>query len=250
MTIRAHRRGLGASIVGCLTGLALLLSGTAAWAANGAYAVDDADVAAPGSCKIESFLAFASNRDFIAAATPSCAIDLGRTFEFSGQFQRFRADGEWGTSLQLKAKTNILPVQTGKIGMGAAGGASFDLVTGDNTGFFAYVPVTVAITDEFRLLINGGWLWDRVAARHYLTYGAGFEWEFVKQWTLIAEVFGQVGAALQDNPTVTKPRAQVGLRYTPIEAFDVDVIYGRNITGENANWITVGLNVRFPPPKK
>jgi hypothetical protein len=26
---------------------------------------------------------------------------------------------------------------------------------------------------------------------------------------------------------------------------DFDVIYGRNITGENAHWITVGLNVRF-----
>jgi hypothetical protein len=25
----------------------------------------------------------------------------------------------------------------------------------------------------------------------------------------------------------------------------VDVIYGRNLTGEQANWITVGLNVRF-----
>ena len=27
---------------------------------------------------------------------------------------------------------------------------------------------------------------------------------------------------------------------------DFDVIYGRNILGENANWITVGWNVRFP----
>ncbi len=241
---RARLAAIGA---GLLTTLALT---PAAHAANGAFAVDDADVAAPGSCKIESFLAFASNRDFIAAATPTCAIDLGRPFEFSGQFQRFRADGEWGTSLQLKAKTNIIPTETGKIGLGVAGGTFFDLVTGQNTGFFAYVPVTFAITDQFRLLLNGGWLWDRVAARHYLTYGGGFEWEFVEQWTLIGEVFGQVGAPLEDSPTVTKPRAQVGLRYTPIEAFDIDVIYGRNITGENANWITVGLNVRFPPPKR
>ena len=31
---------------------------------------------------------------------------------------------------------------------------------------------------------------------------------------------------------------------------DLDLIYGRNIAGENANWITVGLNVRFPAPEK
>ena len=37
---------------------------------------------------------------------------------------------------------------------------------------------------------------------------------------------------------------------TPIDTIDFDVIYGRNIGGENANWITLGMNVRFPPPGK
>ena len=27
-----------------------------------------------------------------------------------------------------------------------------------------------------------------------------------------------------------------------------DLIYGRNITGENANWITLGTTIRFPVP--
>jgi hypothetical protein len=26
------------------------------------------------------------------------------------------------------------------------------------------------------------------------------------------------------------------------------VIYGRNIQGENANWLTIGTTIRFPPP--
>jgi len=30
------------------------------------------------------------------------------------------------------------------------------------------------------------------------------------------------------------------------EIFSVDIIYGRNITGENANWITIGTTIRFP----
>ena len=49
----------------------------------------------------------------------------------------------------------------------------------------------------------------------------------------------------QDLVGGVRVRAQLGLRYTPIESLDIDLIYGRNISGENANWITVGLNVRF-----
>jgi hypothetical protein len=37
--------------------------------------------------------------------------------------------------------------------------------------------------------------------------------------------------------------------YTPIDTLDFDVINGRNITDENAVWITVGMHVRFPVAK-
>ena len=30
------------------------------------------------------------------------------------------------------------------------------------------------------------------------------------------------------------------------DQFSLDVIYGRNINGENADWITVGTTIRFP----
>ena len=42
-----------------------------AWAANGAYAVDAADISEVGSCKVESWLSTASNTDFSAVANPS-----------------------------------------------------------------------------------------------------------------------------------------------------------------------------------
>jgi hypothetical protein len=32
---------------------------------------------------------------------------------------------------------------------------------------------------------------------------------------------------------------QAGLRYSPIKTVDVDVIYGHNLIGERANWITL-----------
>ena len=62
----------------------------------------------------------------------------------------------------------------------------------------------------------------------------------------IAEVFGQVGdLPPAASSSVREPRMQAGLRYTPVDNIDIDLIYGRNITGEDANWITLGLNVRF-----
>ena len=45
--------------------------------------------------------------------------------------------------------------------------------------------------------------------------------------------------------TLVQPRAQIGVRFTPQDNIDLDLIYGHNITGENSHWLTVGLNLRF-----
>ena len=90
---------------------------------------------------------------------------------------------------------------------------------------------------------------DRTVNQNYFTYGAGFDWRTPDNvWTLTGEVFGQVGAA--EVSSVVDPRFQLGLRYRPVDRFNVDLIYGRNLTGENANWITLATIVRFPPPEK
>jgi hypothetical protein len=166
--------------------------------------------------------------------------------------QRSRADGEWGTSGTLKGKVNIIPAAGHPFGLGIAGGSSWDLVTGANTGSFVYLPATISLHENFRINVNGGWLYDAEAKIHYLTWGAGFEWNFVKPLTLIGEVYGQAGSlpAVEagDPPSpnsIREPRMQAGLRFTPQEKIDIDLIWGRNITGENAHWLTVGVNLRF-----
>jgi hypothetical protein len=126
-------------------------------------------------------------------------------------------------------------------------GASFDALTGDNLTTFAVVPATYRLSETMRINLNGGWLWDRTVDRHYLLYGIGWDWKFTEVLQLTIEAFGQAGRA--DTPSVTWPRFQAGVRYRPNEIFSVDLIYGRNITGENANWITLGTTIRFPPPE-
>jgi hypothetical protein len=80
-----------------------------------------------------------------------------------------------------------------------------------------------------------------------LLYGIGWDWKFTDVLRLTVEAFGQAGAA--DRPSVTRPRFQTGVRYRPNEIFSVDLIYGHNIAGENASWITIGTTIRFPPPE-
>ena len=60
----------------------------------------------------------------------------------------------------------------------------------------------------------------------------------MKEWSVISEVFALMGKG-QSNP-----RFQSGLRYSPTKDVDWDVIYGRNLTGEGANWVTVALTIR------
>jgi len=238
--------GLRAGCIGRATATAvfLWLAAGEARAANGAYAVDAADISEVGSCKVESWLSAATNTDFSAVANPSCAVNILRPVELSLQTVRARSDGDWSTTIAPKAKTNLAPTGIGRLGFSFYAGGSFDVLTGENLTAFAVVPATYRLSETMRINLNGGWLWDRTVDRHYLTYGLGFDWKFTDtlQWTI--EAFGQAGAS--DVPSAVRPRFQTGVRYRPNEIFSVDVIYGRNITGENANWITIGTTIRFP----
>ena len=107
------------------------------------------------------------------------------------------------------------------------------------------IPATFQALENFKLNLNAGWLYNRPNDLHWATWGASFDWSVNDRISLIGEVFGQVGHEIEDPPHLNDPRAQFAFRFKPNENVDFDVIYGRNIIGENAHWITVGLNVRF-----
>src|SRR3954468_19568474 len=241
--------GMEAKRAGLTAAMALLpwLAAGEAHAANGVYAGDAADISDVGSCKLESWMSMATNTDFSAVANPSCVVNPFKPVELSMLANHARSDGEWSTSIQPKAKMNIIPTGIGKLGVSFYAGGSFDVATGQNLTAFAVIPATYRLSETMRINLNGGWLWDRTVDRHYLLYGLGFDWKFTDtlQWTI--EAFGQAGAS--DVPSVVRPRFQTGVRYRPNEIFSVDVIYGHNITGENASWITIGTTIRFPAPE-
>jgi hypothetical protein len=147
-------------------------------AANGAFAVDAADISEVGSCKVESWMSTATNSDFSAVANPSCVANIFKPVELSLLTNRSRSDGDWSTSIAPKAKWNIVPTGIGKFGFSFYAGGSFDALTGENLTAFAVVPATYRLSETMRINVNAGWLWDRIADRHYLTYGLGFDWKF------------------------------------------------------------------------
>src|SRR5882762_11749923 len=97
--------------------IAAFLASDDARAANGAFAVDAADISEVASCKLESWLSAATNTDFSAVANPSCVVDPFKPVELSLLTNHAKSDGEWSTSIQPKAKMNLIPTGIGKLGV-------------------------------------------------------------------------------------------------------------------------------------
>src|SRR3954453_4020792 len=106
-------RRAGRMAIAAIAATAAMSTADGAHAANGAYTVDAADISEPGSCKLESWISTATNADFSLVANPSCVVDIGLPVELSVLNNRFRSDGEWNTTFQPKAKTNLVPTGIG-----------------------------------------------------------------------------------------------------------------------------------------
>lgn len=237
-----------AAVISLLLITLVAASAGQARAAGTAFAVDTSEISEVGSCKIESWLSVASNRDLVATSNQACVVDLGRAVELSAQFVRSRADDEWASALAPKAKTKLIPTSIGSFGLAVAAGGSVDLKSGETTSMFAYAPATLRLSEIVRINVNAGWFWDREAERHFATYGVGIDWKLTDILTFTAETFGQLGAEV-DPASATRPRFQAGLRVRPVDTLSFDFIYGRNINGEDAHWFTFAATIRFPAGK-
>jgi hypothetical protein len=228
------RASLCALFCTCVAGLAFTLE---ARAAGGAYIVDDAVIGAPGACQVESWLALASTHDLAAVTAPACVVNFGHPVEITTQFSRTSSNGIWDTAFTLKGKTTLLPVEGNSFGLGLIGTMSYDITGHQISTATVFVPLTIQLSEPLKLNLNAGLFRDQANNRSFGLWGAGVEYSINKPITLIAEVFGGQGTS--------KPAVQGGIRYTPVDKVDFDLIYGRNLTGEEANWLTLGVNLRF-----
>lgn len=236
----------------CWTVIAIALMAlsvaSVAQAAGGAFAVDDAGVDATWRCKAEGWLSAANNSssDWTAVAAPACVLPLlGHRFEAGAAFLRGSAQNEHGNGFTIKAKTPLpLPTfdfaQNDRFGVALVWGGSFDAMTGQTHTMFFNAPATFRLTDALLVSVNAGYHEDKIGSYNAVTWGAGFQFNLksvsLDKLTLIAETFSN-----HRDHTAT----QIGLRFTPFEKVDIDLIYGYNLTSEEASWLTLGLNLRF-----
>jgi hypothetical protein len=216
--------------------LVLAASHGAALAIGGAFAVDNAGVDDAGACKVEAWASAARNGDRIFAVAPTCAVSLGQPVEFGLQFDRIRFDGQWTSAGALNAKTSLIPLADhAHFGVAISGTAVWSFQTDEIAAYVLNIPVSFRVAEPLQLNFQVGGIWERAGHEHF-TWGAGFELALTPRLTFVGEVFSLASA---------HRGAQAGLRYTPHEKIDFDLIYGHNLAGEKSDWITAGVNVRF-----
>jgi hypothetical protein len=222
--------------------IVLLSTGPEAFAARlgGAYYVDDAEIGKLGSCEIESWSSFAANGDRIAVFSPACVLNLGAPVELGTNIVNLRSDGEGDSIVTLTAKTVPIPIGPSGFGLAIAGAVIYDPAHHTGNGIIVNVPVSFDFSKNLRVNVNFGAQYNDGDPRGlFATAGAGVSWNFVPRWSVISEVFALIG------PGQSNPRFQSGVRYSPTKDIDCDLIYGRNLTGEGANWITLAVTVRI-----
>ena len=132
-----------------------------------------------------------------------------------------------------------IPIGPSGFGLAIAGAVIYDPGHQTGNGFIVNVPVSFDFSKSLRVNVNFGAQYNDGDPRGlFATGGVGVSWNFVPRWSVISEVFAIMGSG-QSNP-----RFQSGIRYSPTKNIDWDLIYGRNLTGEGANWITLALTVR------
>jgi hypothetical protein len=168
-------------------------------------------------------------------------FNIGRPVELGTNLVNLRSDGEGDSLATLTAKTVPIPIVGSRgFGLAIAGAVVYDPQNRTGNGLILNVPLSYDFSKELRVNVNFGAQYYNGGDPHgaFATAGAGVSWTFVPKWSVISEVFAFMG------PGQTNPRFQSGVRYSPTKKIDWDLIYGRNLLGEGANWITLGLTVR------
>src|SRR5215203_7480837 len=78
-----------------------------------------------------------------------------------------KAGRPFNTGAIPKAKLNLRPSSIGSFGLAISAQAGFDFLTRENTSLAVTIPATMRLSENTRINLNAGWLWDRIEDRHW-----------------------------------------------------------------------------------
>ncbi|MFB3301864.1 hypothetical protein [Pseudomonas sp. AMR01] len=240
----AKRRALQRNLIfiGVTLGLILLTAlCSRAYAAGGAYVVDDGAVNAPGECNVDAWYTANRHQGNVHNQTlnPACTFSALPSVQWSAALSRSSeaGDAETQVSPQVKAQVWSREDLGLQLAVSATGHVALDRQHAFD-GADLTVPLTWQPVQALRLNFNGGWAhaYNGGEQTHRLTWGTGFEYQVADALTLIGERYGQEGG---DQAWQAGPRLHLGT------LVDVDVVVGQSLSGERNRWLTTGATVRF-----
>ena len=214
--------------------VAIFLPARIAFAAS-AYGVDDAGLVDPGKVQIESWGSWDDKGNHLAVIDP--AYQLLPNAEFSLLMMHSEQSGDHSNLVAPQVKYQWHPGATPQdISSSIALGFSYAADAQKFSGAYAYIPVSLAVSDTVDVNANLGWQYARDEDRHFATWGIGTELHANDALSFIGEVFGR---------NEERPGLQFGSRYALSPSLLLDAIYGHNINAERGDWITTGITVAF-----
>lgn len=233
---RALRRNL--MFIGLTLSVVLLISLLSkAFAAGGAYAVDDGAINAPGECNVDAWYS-AHRHDggtHNETLSPACTFEALPAVQWGVALSR--ANRETQVSPQVKAQVMSRQDLRLEIAVSASAHVALDRRHAFDGADFN-VPLTWQPLEPLRLNLNAGWThaYDDGEQNQRLTWGAGAEYRVAHSLTLIVERYGQ-----KDGEQAW----QAGPRFHLGPLIDIDVVVGRSLVAERAQWLTTGATLRF-----
>ena len=224
---RALRRNL--FFIGATLAVGLL---SKAFAAGGTYVVDDGAINAPGECNVDAGYTRSIQRTTLSAACTSGALP----------------NLQWGAAIEDEpGLSHLSPQLKGSLwawqdaGVEIAWAAAAHIAVDRRHPFDGAdlgVPLTWQAFETLRLNLNAGWshAYDDGEQNQRLTWGTGLEYRVADSLTLLAERYGQQHG---DQAWQAGPRVHLG------KQVDVDLVVGRNLTGDHDRWLTTGATLRF-----
>jgi hypothetical protein len=201
--------------------------------------VDDASIAGPGQCQVESWTQRTPYQTEYWAM-PAC--NVGGTWELAAGVGRIGPDGPGAAyrSAIVQAKTVFHSLEKNGWGVGLTIASQFRQGDGIAGDLSVLVPVSVSLLDD-RVLVhaNAGWLRARASGRDDAFWAAGAEWSVRPRLTLTLETYG-TGRS--------HGFTQAGVRYTLVpDRLAIDAGLGSRLGRLGAErYVTLGLTLAGP----
>lgn len=198
--------------------------------------VDDAAIAAPGQCQLETY---ALRADDLAEywITPACNVGAAWELAVGGAWADDRSGPRGRTAHygRVQAKTVFKPLQTNGWGLGLVLADQFRAGRGGDGDLSLNVPLSISVRDDALLLhFNAGVMHAETGRQHHATWGSGAQFRLDERHTLTAEAYGRQHSGA---------RYQFGIARALIaDRLQIDATWGRRLArGGGEAVLTLGL---------